>query len=95
MRAFPGIGFATSKVGHRPVLLGTRLAVWEVVDTIRANGSDTALAARDLGVTPVQVEACSRYYASHQAEIDSFRDELERAEAAERDLRERQRAIFS
>lgn len=95
MQAFPGIGFTSSKMGYRPVISGTRLAVWEVVATILANNGDTALAGRDLGLTPGQVDVCARYYAAHQGEVDEFTADLERAEAAERDLRERQRAIFS
>ena len=95
MHAFPGIGFKSSKMGHRPVLLGTRLAVWEVVATIRANNGDTTLAAADLAIGRDQVETCARYYAAHQDEVDAYTADLEHAEQRERDLNERQRAIFS
>ena len=95
MRAFPGIGFTASKMGYRAVVLGTRLAVWEVAATMLANGGDVALTARDLGLTAGQVDVCGRYYAAHQAEIDSLTEDLQRAEASERELRERQHAIFS
>jgi uncharacterized protein (DUF433 family) len=95
MKAFPGIGFTTSKMGYRPVLAGTRLAVWEVAATLLSNAGDVALTARDLGIAPDQVDVCARYYTAFQSEVDALTAELERAEAAERELRERQHAIFS
>ena len=95
MQAFPGIGFKSSKMGHRPVLLGTRPAVWEVVARVRANDGDIKLAAADLAIGRDQVEACARYYAAHQDEVDAYTADLELTEQSERDLSERQRAIFS
>lgn len=95
MQAFLGIGFTTSRMGYRPVLLGTRLAVWEVAATLLSNDGNVALTARDLGIAADQVDVCARYYTAYQSEVDALTAELDRAEAAERDLRERQHAIFS
>jgi hypothetical protein len=50
MQAFPGIGFMTSRMGYRPVLVGTRLAVWEVAATLLSHDGDASLTSRDLGI---------------------------------------------
>ena len=94
-QAFPGVGFTKSRMGYRPVLVGTRLAVWEVVATLRSNGGEVEQTATDLGLTRDQVGVCARYYATYEDEVDSYTEELERAAARERALQERQRAIFS
>jgi hypothetical protein len=41
------------------------------------------------------LERCARYYAAYQDEVDAYVADLERAEASERVLSARQRAIFS
>lgn len=94
MRDFPGVGFTTSRMGHRAVLLGTRLAVWEVVATLRAHAGDTSAAAADLALTHAQVEVCARYYATYQGEVDDLVAELERMEAVERDIHTRRSGLF-
>ena len=95
MHAFPGIAFARSQMGYRPVLAGTRLAVWEVAATLLANSGDTARTSTSLGLRPDQVGVCARYYAAYQGEVDAYTKGLEDAAARERALHDRQHAIFS
>jgi len=73
--------------GHRPALAGTRLYVFQVLQTLRASGNDVSDAARYLGISDQQVHACVDYYADFQDEVDR-----EMAEEAEVAARERERA---
>jgi uncharacterized protein (DUF433 family) len=84
----PLIRFRTGASGvRRPALVGTRLDVWQVVDTVRGEGGDVAAAARYLDVSEPLVRAAVDYYADFTADVDAHRaDEIAFAE------RERQRA---
>lgn len=68
----PLVYFREGAVGRRPALVGTRLDVWQVVETIRQNGNSIEAAAAYLGLAPEKVEACFRYYADYQQEIDDW-----------------------
>ena len=94
-QAFPGLAFAKSRLGYRPILAGTRLAVWEVVATLLSNTGDVEQTATDLDLTRDRVDVCARYYATYKDEVDAYTGALEQAAARERALHERQRAIFS
>jgi uncharacterized protein (DUF433 family) len=61
---------------RRPALVGTRLDLWQVIATLRANGNDVASTAKSLQVSVPQVRAAVQYYAEYADEIDAFaRDE--------------------
>src|SRR5437763_1483199 len=81
----PAIVFREGAAGRRPALAGTRLDVWQVVETVRNEGNSTAGAAEYLGIPEEQVQACVRYYAAHQDEVDEWaarmRELAEREEA--------------
>jgi uncharacterized protein (DUF433 family) len=64
--------------------VGTRIYVWQVLDTLRASDS-VEDAASYLGLTEAQVRAAAWYYAD-------FADELEADAAAEQEFAERERA---
>ena len=81
--AHPLIYFREGAGGRRPALVGTRLDVAQVIETIRQNGNSMAAAADYLGLPIERVEACLRYYADHQEETEEW---LQRARAtAERE----------
>jgi uncharacterized protein (DUF433 family) len=68
----PLISFRDGEAGRRPVLLGTRLDIAEVIATIRQNENSVEEAA-DYLETPVEhVEACVRYYADYKDEVDAW-----------------------
>src|SRR5947207_14551632 len=46
---------------RRPALVGTRLYVWQVVDTVRASDGSVPDAASYLGLTELQVRAAIDY----------------------------------
>ncbi len=55
---------------RRPAMVGTRLYVWQVLDTLRAS-DDAADAASYLGLTEAQVRAAADYYADFADEVDA------------------------
>ena len=74
MDEHPLIYFREGAAGRRPVLLGTRLDVADVIDTIRQNNKSVEAAAAYLELPVDRVEACLRYYADYGAEIDEWID---------------------
>lgn len=69
---------------RRPALAGTRLDVWQVIETLRIHDGDIEDTAGYFAITPAQVRACISYYADFQGEIDAYA-------AAEMDVAERER----
>ena len=83
MDEHPLIYFRDGAAGRRPALLGTRLDVADVIDTIRQNHNSVEDAAAYLELPVDRLDACLRYYADYGSEIDEW---LERAHAiAERE----------
>lgn len=60
---------------RRPALVGTRLDVWQVVETLRGEQGDVAAAAEYFGVPERLVRAAVDYYADFAGEIDAHRAE--------------------
>ncbi|MEJ7569275.1 MAG: DUF433 domain-containing protein [Gaiellaceae bacterium] len=83
---YPLIAFRDGAAGRRPGLIGSRLDVWQLVETVRQNGSvEEAAAYLELPVEKVQ--AAMRYYADYTDEIDDW---ISRANA----LAEREQASW-
>ncbi|HEX6674985.1 MAG TPA: DUF433 domain-containing protein [Actinomycetes bacterium] len=83
MDEHPLIYFRDGAAGRRPALLGTRLDVADVVETIHQNGNSVERTAAYLELPLDRVEACLRYYADYREEIDDW---IERSRAiAERE----------
>jgi uncharacterized protein (DUF433 family) len=79
---------------RRPALAGTRLDVWQVIETLRAHDGDIEDTADYFAITPAQVRACVSYYADFQAEIDAHATaEMEAAER-ERERSEREQRVL-
>ena len=68
----PAIVFRDGAAGRRAALAGTRLDVWQVIDTVRNEGGSVAAAARLLGQPEARVAAAVRYYAEFKGEVDAF-----------------------
>jgi uncharacterized protein (DUF433 family) len=82
MDEHPLIVFRDGAAGRRPGLVGSRLDVARVVETVKQNGSVQEAAAY-LELPAEKVHASMRYYADYTDEIDGW---LERAAAvAERE----------
>jgi uncharacterized protein (DUF433 family) len=78
----PDIRFRDGALGRRPAIVGTRLDVWQVIDTLRSSGNSIDEAAEYLGIPAGKVRAAVRYYAAHRGEVDEFAARA--AEIAER-----------
>ena len=71
---------------RRAALIGTRLDVWQVIETLRAHDGDIESTADYFVITHAQVRACADYYAGFQSEIDTYAiAEMDAAERAFRD----------
>ena len=79
MDEFPQIYFRSGEFGRRAAVLGTRLDVWQVMETVRSHDNSVEDAAAYLGLAPERVRAAVRYYAANRDEVDEFAD---RASAA-------------
>lgn len=91
MDEHPLIYFREGASGRRPALMGTRLDVWQVIETVRQNSNSVANAASYLRLPVSHVEACAAYYIAYQAEVDEWTDrEHQAAEEAEISWRRRQ-----
>ena len=91
MDEHPLIYFRDGAAGRRPTLMGTRLDIWQVIETIRQNNNSVAEAAEYLRLPDSHVEACVAYYIAYEAEIDEWTaHEHHAAEEAENSWRRRQ-----
>jgi uncharacterized protein (DUF433 family) len=72
MDEHPLIHFREGAAGRRPALLGTRLDVADVIETIRQNDNSVEAAAAYLELPIDRVDACLRYYADYTDEIDEW-----------------------
>lgn len=73
---YPHIVRAEGVCGGEPILEGTRIAVWHVVDYYyRAGMSAEDIAAEWNYLTPAQVFSALAYYHDHKEEIDRVRRE--------------------
>src|SRR3990172_1643606 len=84
--AHPEIVFRDSPFGRRAMLAGTRLDIWQVIETLRNSGNSLEDAADYLALSLPKVRACLAYYAAYQDEVDRYasriREANEQAEAA-------------
>jgi uncharacterized protein (DUF433 family) len=72
MDEHPEISFRDGALGRRAAIVGTRLDVWQVMETVRASGNSIEDAAQFLGVPPRKVQAAVRYYAANRDDVDRF-----------------------
>lgn len=72
MDEHPDIYFRDGAMGRRAAIIGTRLDVWQVMDTVRNSSNSPEEAAEYLGVPVARVRAAVRYYAANQDEVDQF-----------------------
>lgn len=56
---------------RRPALVGTRLYVWQIVDTVRGGGDSVREAAHYLALPEHDVQAAVDYYADFKDEVDA------------------------
>ena len=92
----PLIRFHDGAAGRRrPLVVGTRLYVHQVMSTVQASRGDIAEAAEYLGILPRLVRAAVEYYAEFSDEVDEDTAAAERAERSARDRWERQQRALA
>lgn len=69
---FPQIAFRDGALGRRATLLGTRIDVWQVVETVRDHGNSVEEAAAYLELPVERVRAAVRYAAAHRDEVEDI-----------------------
>lgn len=77
---------------RRPAVVGTRLFVWQVVDTVRESGSVSA-GAEYLSLPERHVQAAVDYYADFEDEVDQYRRDQREFERRERERWERSQRV--
>ena len=91
----PLIVFREGAAGlRRPALVGTRLYVWQVIDTVRAGGNSVADAATYLGLPEHHVQAAVNYYGDFTEEVDEYRAQEREFERRERERWERAQRVL-
>jgi uncharacterized protein (DUF433 family) len=91
----PLIAFREEAAGRRPALVGTRLDVAHVIDTLRASDNSFAATADYLGIPEAQVRAAVRYYADFQGEVDDWRKHLAAIADREEEAWRREQAVLA
>ena len=75
--------------------MGTRLDVWQVIDTLRASSNSVAETAAYLEIPEPWVQAAVRYYAAHTDEVEWFAERVKAAAEREQELWRRQQAVLA
>jgi uncharacterized protein (DUF433 family) len=86
MRMYPGIWYRETATGRRPALMGHRIDVRHVVETVREEGGDLERAANYFRIPIGLVRSAMEYYADHRDEVDQWiaREHEYAAEAEQR-----------
>jgi uncharacterized protein (DUF433 family) len=94
--AHPLIHFRPGRDGRRrPALLGTRLYVSQVINTIRASDGSVPEAAEYLDLRPAQVQACVSYYAEFRDEVDALANQEQEFARQEQERWEREQEVLA
>lgn len=94
MDEHPLIYFRTGASGRRPALMGTRLDVWKVIETLRNHDNSVEETAEYLSLPVSKVRAAISYYAAHEDKVNEFaRRATEAADRAEAAWRREQEVV--
>ncbi|HXC46304.1 MAG TPA: hypothetical protein VNU24_06830 [Solirubrobacteraceae bacterium] len=91
----PLIFFRDGEAGRRPALLGSRLDVAEVIETIRQNDNSLEDAADYLEIPVAHVDACLSYYADYKKDIDVWVEHTRALAERERERWQRRRQALA
>jgi uncharacterized protein (DUF433 family) len=91
----PLITFREEAGGRRAALVGTRLDVGQVIDTLRASDNSVEATAEYLDIPDASVRAAVRYYADFQDEVDAWRERVRSIADREEEAWRREQAILA
>jgi uncharacterized protein (DUF433 family) len=91
----PLIVFREEGGGRRAALVGTRLDVAQVIDTVLNSDNSVDAAAEYLAVPASSVRAAVRYYAAYQDEVDAWRERTRAIADQEEEAWRREQAVLA
>ena len=91
----PLIVFRDGAAGRRPALVGTRLDVAHVIDTLRASDNSVGETAAYLEIPEAYVHACVSYYAAYEEEVEAWRSRVDEIAAREEETWKREQAVLA
>ena len=91
----PLIVFRDGAAGRRAALVGTRLDVAQVIDTLRESDNSVEATAEYLGIPEQHVRAAVRYYAGFREEVDEWREHTRAVAEREEEAWRREQAILA
>lgn len=92
---YPLIEFREGAAGRRAALIGTRLDVAQVIDTLRESGNKVDVTAEYFGIPEPHVRAAVRYYADFRDEVDEWRERTREIAEREEEAWRREQAILA
>jgi uncharacterized protein (DUF433 family) len=90
----PLIVFRDGAAGRRAAILGTRLDVWQVIDTLRLSSNSVDETAAYFEIPAAWVRAAVRYYAAYPDDVERFAERVQATAEREHDLWQRQQAVL-
>ena len=72
MRLYPGIVYREGATGRRAALIGHRIDVHHVVETVQGEGGDLERAAQYFRIPVGLVRSAMEYYADHRDAVDEW-----------------------
>lgn len=91
----PLIAFREGAAGRRAALVGTRLDVAQVIDTLRESGNSISATAEYLDIPEQHVRAAVRYYGEFRDEVDEWRERIRTIAEREEEAWRREQAILA
>lgn len=95
MDAHPQIYFRDGATGRRPAIVGTRLDVWQAIETFRMNSKSIEETANYLEIPPGKVRAAVAYYADYKDETDDFATRMKDLADREEETFRRQQEVLA
>jgi uncharacterized protein (DUF433 family) len=90
----PLVYFRDGAAGRRPAVIGTRLDVWQVIETLRASEGSVDATAAYFELPLAKVQACLRYYADFPDEIDHWIERTRSIAAREEERWRREQTLL-
>jgi uncharacterized protein (DUF433 family) len=91
----PLVAFREGAAGRRAALVGTRLDVLQVIDTLRESANSVDATAEYLDIPEQYVRAAVRYYAEFRDEVDEWRERMRTIAEREEEAWRREQAVLA
>ena len=91
----PLIAFLEGPAGRRAALVGSRLDVSQVIDTLRESDNSVEATTDYFGIPEQYVRAAVRYYSEFREEVDEWRERARAIAEREEEAWRREQAILA